>query len=377
MPPRSKVWKLDKHTLGKHLVLRNYLDAWLPILGKFNQKVLIIDGFSGPGEYAEGEEGSPQIMINAFLEHYYNKHLDSEFIYYFIEDNRERFTHLQKLLKAKYPQPPKNLKFKCFNSTFDGHLDEVLQQIVHQQNAVCPLFAMVDPFGVSDTPMRLIAQIMANPKSEVFVSFMYDFINRFKKSNEFEKHLTGLFGTEDWKKAIDIIEKNARKQFLCELYKKQLKNNGAEHVIYFDLYNDNRLVYTIFFASNHWKGADKMKAAIWKAIPDGSFSFKGSATGSIISGGAKDYQKVLKQILQQFDDKRTNVAELQAFIGSEKTDIPSDGFKSHILKPMEKNGHIEPVQRTRSRSFTYPDTFEFKIIAKPNVPPLTENLSLL
>lgn len=55
--PRSKLWPLEAHTRGKHLVLKNYVNAWLPILGSTRQRILFIDGFAGPGEYAGGEEG--------------------------------------------------------------------------------------------------------------------------------------------------------------------------------------------------------------------------------------------------------------------------------------------------------------------------------
>jgi hypothetical protein len=54
MPPKTVTWTLDEHTLGKHLVLRAYLDAWLPIMSRRNGRILFIDGFAGP-EYAKGE----------------------------------------------------------------------------------------------------------------------------------------------------------------------------------------------------------------------------------------------------------------------------------------------------------------------------------
>ena len=59
MPPNSTTWPLSPHTEGKHIVLRAYLDAWLPKLGRYNKRVAFIDGFAGPGEYSTGEEGSP------------------------------------------------------------------------------------------------------------------------------------------------------------------------------------------------------------------------------------------------------------------------------------------------------------------------------
>ncbi|MFZ7121222.1 MAG: three-Cys-motif partner protein TcmP, partial [Eubacteriaceae bacterium] len=47
----STIWAIEPHTEAKHAILRKYLDAWLPIITRWNGKVLYIDGFAGPGEY--------------------------------------------------------------------------------------------------------------------------------------------------------------------------------------------------------------------------------------------------------------------------------------------------------------------------------------
>lgn len=60
--PKETFWTRDAHTEGKHLVLEHYLNAWFPIMGTTNARVLFVDGFAGPGEYAGGEQGSPVIV---------------------------------------------------------------------------------------------------------------------------------------------------------------------------------------------------------------------------------------------------------------------------------------------------------------------------
>ena|SRR5579872_2122249 len=35
------------------------LDAWLPILGTYNKRIIYIDGFAGPGEYAGESRARP------------------------------------------------------------------------------------------------------------------------------------------------------------------------------------------------------------------------------------------------------------------------------------------------------------------------------
>jgi three-Cys-motif partner protein len=69
MEPKDTLWPLDPHTLGKHLVLKAYLDAWFPIMGRWNGRILFIDGFAGPGEYKNGERGSPLIALKSLMDH--------------------------------------------------------------------------------------------------------------------------------------------------------------------------------------------------------------------------------------------------------------------------------------------------------------------
>ena len=60
--PLGTVWDLEPHTAKKREILSRYFQAWLPILARWNSRVLYIDGFAGPGEYSKGEDGSPVII---------------------------------------------------------------------------------------------------------------------------------------------------------------------------------------------------------------------------------------------------------------------------------------------------------------------------
>ena len=85
MPPRTTKWPLKPHTLGKHMVLENYMQAWLPIMTRWNGRVLFIDAFAGPGEYECGERGSPVIALHALINHNARRQMKSEINYLFIE----------------------------------------------------------------------------------------------------------------------------------------------------------------------------------------------------------------------------------------------------------------------------------------------------
>lgn len=287
------LWKLDEHSEGKHLVLKSYLDAWFPILSRYNGRLLIIDGFSGPGEYVNGHKGSPLIALETALLHTYKHVQEQEVIFYFIESDAKRLQHLKKIVGEKYPVLPDKFRIYYANSKFDEAMDELLTLIEEQKSRLAPCFTMVDPFGVSDTPMSILHRLLKNPKAEIYISVMYENINRFLRSNEFEPHLDRLFGCEEWRKAQELTDREKRKKFLYDLYKEKLKESGASNAIHFDLKKGNRHVYSIFFATRSWTGTNKMKQAIWKIAPEGDFVYRGGE-GNELDLAVPDFQPLIQ-----------------------------------------------------------------------------------
>ena len=206
MSSNETTWELDGHTLGKHLVLKNYMAAWLPIMTRWNGRVLFIDAFAGPGEYSGGEDGSPIIALKALTEHDARSRMTSQIHYLFIEKDKDRARHLTGVLKGIEGEMPRNCTYDVINSTFDETLNEVLDSIESQSRSLAPSFIMIDPFGVSGTPMKTVGRILASPRSEVYISFMYRDINRFLGHPNFEPHLNELFGCMDWKQANEIVD---------------------------------------------------------------------------------------------------------------------------------------------------------------------------
>lgn len=66
--------------------------------------------------------------------------------------------------------------------------------------------------------------------------------------------------------------------------REQLRDAGARHVVHFELYNAKRLIYAVFFGTHHWKGCDRMKQAIWRVDPWGSFAFHGIKSPQLTLG---------------------------------------------------------------------------------------------
>ena len=191
---------------------------------------------------------------------------------------------------------------------------------------------------------------MENPRSEVYVSFMYRDINRFREHPNFEKHLDDLFGCVEWRQGIDMADGKERKDFFYNLYKDQLKANGARYVVHFELYEGEQLVYAIFFGTKNLDGCDKMKQAIWKVAPFGDFKFLGSQLGQLTLGeDLIDFSLLEKALQNGFVSKGwQRIEDVENFVKSDATDFHSGHLRRRTLTPMEKSGKIE-VERPRGR----------------------------
>jgi three-Cys-motif partner protein len=358
----TTLWPLGPHSPGKHIVLRRYLDAWLPILGGRGERILIIDGFAGPGRYAGGEDGSPIIALKALRDHPSRSRIQAEVVFLFIEKEKDRADWLRTAVAPILKELGPRVRADVIVGAFDETMLEALRLLDEQKQHFSPAFVMVDPFGVSDTPLSVIGRILQNPKSEVYVSFMWEFFNRFKDSTEFPPHLDQLFGCTDWQDASKISDTRQRKRFIFDLYKRQLKFAGAEHVVHFELYDGGSLVYAIFFATKHRLGCDKMKAAIWQIDPTSGVAFRSGEADSL-SLFPGNRTRLKQELRQTFGGKPffVDIEDLQQWVQSDATDHYSGQLKK-TLAELEKSGdvEIEPGSRT-SRAGTFPSGTRLRI----------------
>ena len=349
--PRTLLWDLDDHTRGKHEVLRAYLGRWLPILGKTQGRIVFIDGFAGPGRYRNGEPGSPLIALETLLGHPSARGLRAEVVLLFIDDDARRLEHLRGVLES-VPLPEKPVvRWELRQGQFDGALAGLLDDLESQAARMAPAFVMIDPFGISQTPMAMVKRILRHPKSEVFVTFMIDRVHRFVADESIEGHLDELFGTPEWRKARELTGQ-ARRGYLLELYAAQLRAAGARYVLRFELYRGGQLVYSIFFATQSLVGCAKMKEAIWSVIPDGSFEFRAARGGQrSLELVVDDTWPLRGQLYRRFGTEWATIEAVDEFMDGDETLYRKEHLRRKTLVPLEKEGAIE-VQRTgRAGSF--------------------------
>ncbi len=359
--PDSTLWPLGEHTPGKHLVLRNYLNAWLPILGMTQDRIVFIDGFAGPGQYTEGEPGSPIIAVRALKEHVAKAKFSAEVKFVFVELEPDRAQYLERLVEAEKADLPGNCDALVVQGRFDATMTTLLDDIESKMKALAPCFLMVDPFGISGTPMTIIQRVLRHPKSEVYISFMYEAINRFNTTSEFAPHLDALFGCTDWRRGVEIVDAQQEKDFFYTLYRNQLKQAGARYVLHFELYQGGRLVYAIFFGTKHLLGCDRMKQAIWKVAPFGDYVFRGTRTAQLgLDLDAVDPAALANELAAAFKSAEwIRVEEANEFAQSDLTDYHSGHLKKALVH-LETSKRIEIKAGSRKKVRTFPDGTRFR-----------------
>lgn len=325
-------------------------------MGSWAGRILFIDGFAGPGKYEGGEDGSPVIALKSLLEHRHKNKISAEVKFIFIEKDRGRCEYLDALMDDWEEKLPTNCSLEVVLGKFDETMSRALDALDEQAKHLAPSFVMIDPFGVSGTPMSVIERILKNSQSEVYVSFMYESMNRFKDTPDFAPHLDALFGCEDWRDGIDMDNPVERKNFFYGLYEDQLGRAGAEQVVRFELYENNRLVYAIFFGTKHVRGSDRMKQAIWKIAPFGDFTFRGTKSKQLTLGIAvPDFEPLKRALRKQFCHKGSvGIQEVLDFVGSDQTDYHTGQVRRHALVPMETADKIKVDEDTRNKKRTYP-----------------------
>ena len=260
-----------------------------------------------------------------------------------------------------------------FNDTFAQVLPKLIASMKSDR---IPTFVMIDPFGISGVGMELIRALMQHSSTEVYVSFIYEYMNRFRRNSYFESHLDDLFGCADWRQGIDMPEGKPRKVFFYELYKKQLKLSGARLALNFELYEGNKLKYALFFATQRNEGCDKMKQAMWKVAPLGGYSFRSDTLGQLsFESRVVDFDELDQALIGEFGmNQSIKIESIEEFMCSDRILFHSGQLKSR-LADMERASALIVDQSPRKKRGAFPPGTILRFVEPP--PPSPKQGSLM
>jgi three-Cys-motif partner protein len=365
-------WPLQPHTAAKHQILRKYLQAWMPIMTlgwNLNKRAVIIDGFSGPGEYKGGEDGSPIIILKEALSFLRSSpDLNPQLRFIFVEQDKDRLLSLKLKISELFeeeievgkPFKPEQYDFMRIYLIHEK-FEEFFNVFLDQMNGnMAPCFAFIDPFGFKDTPYYLIEKLTQNRRSEAFINFMYEDINRWLRLPSLQKHYNRLFGTDEWTDILEHLDKYSaveRRTFLHTLYKEQLHVAGFEHVISFEMKNEkNATEYFLYYGTNHLKGLEKMKDAMWSVDNSGAYTFSDyeALNGQLkfVEFHQPDLTILADEIYWEFSGKTVKSQEVKDFVVA-KTIFRRSKHSTEALKILDKRGVL--TVKNRKGHSGYPD----------------------
>jgi len=377
-------WEYREHTRVKHILLEKYLEAWIPILGKGNQKICYFDGFAGRGEYRDEKTGkvvalgSPIIALKIAdrKANYFGK-----LICIFIEKNCDNFKNLEEVLNQEKPNIRnwKKIEIRKENDEFANVSKKIFDYIEEIKRTLVPSFFFIDPFGFSGIPFTIIKKILSNPKTEVFFTFMVRDIARFIENSQLNNTFTDLFGTREWEKITELPE---REKALIELYRKQLHEvGGVKYSLPFKVSESERLktLYYLLHSTNNFKGHSIMKSIMFNQSVQGSFAYLGpndiSERSQTRLFDIHDIRQLKKYLLEKFKGETLTYEEIQEKVCEPWYSEPPyvDKHYRQALKELKSENKIgvEPVTSKTEKGLSGADRITF-----PKSNPIQNSLSI-
>ena len=265
---------IEAHTRAKHYILRYHLEEWFPILGRSNSLLTYIDGFAGPGEYKDGDPGSPIVALRAIREHKYFEDFDTKngvVNCLFVDKETNFIKHLEGKVKDSYW--PRAFKIKIEHGLFSKVMERLLDEVDAGRRSLSPALIFIDPFGPAGFPMTLMERLAGIDRVEVLVNLNNLEFVRWILSDS-AKHGTAdrLFGSARWEPALKMLGRK-QSQFLVTEYEKALEEIGWRCTS-FEMVNDqNQTAYHLVFGTGSSKGLEAMKRAMRSASQTGEFRY--------------------------------------------------------------------------------------------------------
>jgi three-Cys-motif partner protein len=326
-------WRYKEHTKTKHDMLQCYLEKWFIILGKYHP-VNYFDCFGGCGAYTSDgiafEPGSPILAAQAWL----NKgNKANELRMICIEKKLGNLDNLKKVFADYLP----NLKTPYFiQDDFDHSVNAILDDINKSDKILAPSFFFVDPFGFT-LKYSTIKRIMSVEKSEVFLNFMYDSVQRHITNSKVENCMDELFGCEQWRD-IRKCTSVKKEQTIIGLYRDQLKKASSFVMPFRVCYPDRkRTIYYLIHLTNNLKGASIMKSCVAETN-NGLLSYLGKQKDQYTFFETSGYieEDLNTLLLKQFSSKKMTFNEILADL-IDSTQYLEKDISSAVLKLYARN----------------------------------------
>lgn len=369
----SNVWTAPPHTRAKLAILKAYLDAWLPILGRSRrgEPLLYIDGFAGPGEYDGSEPGSPVLALDCgarALENAAYNWIAGELKMVFCEADEFRAANLESVLSRKIL--PSGITKSILHGDFVDCFTHLRASMPGFFETRHPLFAFIDPFGPKGVPFDVVCQILKSPTSEVLLNFDADGIMRIYGAGKQANHreiLSEVFGSDEWERTFaEATRFEEQCRIAADLYMRKLRQDaGTRYVFRFEMRGkSDALNYYLIFAGNNPLGLEKMKEAMRTVDQDGSYRFSDGRVGQTVLFRFDEPRMHAMDMHKAFSGQNVSWEEIRDYTLNES---PFEKPK-RMLEVLEEEEMIEVTAKCegrKRRQFTEETIISVKFVQPP------------
>jgi three-Cys-motif partner protein len=267
----EKYWaEYDGLQHAKHQLLRKYLGGWFPILSSWSGRVLYLDCHAGRGRHRTGHEGSPILALRLLLEHRQRQRILAltEVRFIFFEIDQTNYNLLLKEINT-LGQLPRGVWVDNYHDDYEDVLRRTVDNLGSQSERLAPAFAFVDPYGFK-LSMDLLNDLLGFPQCELLINFMYRYVDMAIHNPAQAANMDSLFGCRHWRELIGIEDNEERAEKIIALFSSQLRADFVTHM--YMRAKNGVLKYVLLHATNHRRGREVMKGAMWAVTPDGSFT---------------------------------------------------------------------------------------------------------
>jgi three-Cys-motif partner protein len=262
-----------EHSLVKHAILGSYLQRCLMIVGQWSAKIAYIDCFAGPwkSQTSDLSDTSPGIAIRLMadcqssLQEKHHKQVRVRSV--FVESDTQRAD----LLDAHVQHSPASIvRPEIWRKSFQDAIPDILTWLEPDEFA----FVFVDPFGWKDViESSVLAPFLTRDRTELLITFMWNFINLATGHAEQDANLTAVFGA-DWQTA-NAYGGDAKHQQLMKRYRQQLAatcegsalNRLRTAVLPVEYVDRKKVIFNLVYATHNatglvvfWEQAERVVA---------------------------------------------------------------------------------------------------------------------
>ncbi len=377
-------WLEKEHTKIKHSILLKYMDAWIKILGRYNNKICYWDCFAGRGELVDANHnpskvGSPRLILD--LAKKYSRP-GRKILTIFLENNKDNFNHLKILLERDYGEAQlsklgsaeyytwekNNISIYAKLGDFDSET-KILLASIGPEETIVPSFFFIDPFGFGGYPFDINKKILSFKKTEIFVTFMVRDMIRFMDVDQHKRALNGLFGPGKWREYVKTCDNKVCA--LRDLFIQRLqKNANAKYFIAYPISMDEqrKILFYLIHITNNFKGLKVMKDIMFNESKSATeMGYRGPDNNQLSVGDfAGNDSQIKRELLRILEE---GISDLEAIC--EKMYMETKFVWAQflpILKKMQSEGTVEvnrepAITKTR-RPVTAWNCDKYKIIVK-------------